>query len=497
MRFSPSAPWTEAAARGTAAQRETRLVAALLLVFAAVWIGHLGLSNLVPPVDDLEQLTWAHALQWGYYKHPPLPTWLIWGPEQLFGPTRWTVYTMGAATTGASLAIFWWLLRRLRGEVHAFVALLAVLCITYYNGRLDYYNHDIVLLLASTACAALVWQAAATGQARWWAAVGLGFGLGALAKYQIAVTATAAAVFFVQQGLWREARQRRGAALAAAVALLTVLPHLLWLLRHDFAPVHYAVGSSLGAGLGAASRSFDALHWLADQIGNRSGPAWLLLAGAALLARRLPPGRRRPHDAARALLLAWGLVPLAFMPLTGVLLGADLQLHWGTPFLPFAVAAAMELAAPRAGWAAVPRLRLLQLFVLLQALLLLQSWMGSAGGPDAMRQAHWRNFDAGELATRIAPEARRALGGPVRLIVGPPALAGALAEAMAEHPLVLIDGRLDRSPWVPPDLAARCGALDVGPGLDGPDTQDAGPGFETLRWRTRPAQAGAGGCPPP
>lgn len=497
MRFSPSAPWTEAAPDSRPApQRETLRVALLLAVFAAVWIGHLGLSNLVPPVDDLEQLTWAHSLQWGYYKHPPLPTWLIWLPQQLFGPTRWTVYAMGAATTCASLALFWALMRRLRGDGHAFVALLAVLCITYYNGRLDYYNHEIVLLLASTACAALVWQAAATGRLRWWAAVGLAFGLGALAKYQIAVTVTAAAVFFVRQGLWREARHRRGAALAAAIALLTVLPHGLWLVQHDFAPVHYAVGSSLGAGLSLASRGFDALHWLADQIGNRGGPAALLLGGAALLARQAGPARRTPHDDARALLLAWGLTPLAFMPLTGVLLGADLQLHWGTPFLLFAVAAAMELVAPGAGWAAVPRLKLLQIFVLLQALLLLQSWSGSAGGPDATRQTHWRNFDAGELAARIAPEARQALGGPVRLIVGPPAIAGALAEAMPEHPLVLIDGRLDRSPWVSPDLTARCGALEVGR-LDGPGTQGAGPGFEDLRWRVQPAQEGAGDCPPP
>jgi hypothetical protein len=46
---------------------------------------------------------------------------------------------------------------RLRGPTHAGVALLAALCITYYNGRLHYYNHNILLLLLSSASAWLCW----------------------------------------------------------------------------------------------------------------------------------------------------------------------------------------------------------------------------------------------------------------------------------------------------------------------------------------------------
>ncbi|MBC7716569.1 MAG: glycosyl transferase, partial [Pseudorhodobacter sp.] len=48
--------------------------------------------SLSPPVDNIEQLTWVRSLQWGYYKHPPLPTWLLWLTVQGFGLTERAAY---------------------------------------------------------------------------------------------------------------------------------------------------------------------------------------------------------------------------------------------------------------------------------------------------------------------------------------------------------------------------------------------------------------------
>src|SRR5438132_872900 len=117
------------------------MVALGLLLFAAVWLSHLSYTSLSPPADNIEQLTWLHSLEWGYYKHPPLPTWLIWVPAQLFGGHAWTSYAAGAAFTLGSVGLLWYLLSQLRGRRHATLSLLAVLCITYYNERLYYYNH--------------------------------------------------------------------------------------------------------------------------------------------------------------------------------------------------------------------------------------------------------------------------------------------------------------------------------------------------------------------
>ena len=470
-----------------------------LLSFAAVWLAHLSYTALSPPADNIEQLTWVHSLEWGYYKHPPLPTWLFWLPTRLFGENAWTSYATGAAITLASMGLLWQLLSQLRGRRYATLALLAALCITYYNGRLYYYNHNTVLMLCSTASALLCWRACSTGRLRWWVALGIALGLGALAKYQIAVTMISVLAFWLHQRGWRDPLQRRGLLLAALIALLMVVPHLQWLRTHDFGPIRYAMDSSLGAHLDTAARWKDAAHWVIDQLLNRALPAWLLLAAGLHGKRRraqrelrtglasTPP--RRQADAGRALLLIWGLVPLAFMPLVGIAFGANLQSQWGTPFLLFAVPAAMELFGSRVQWSRMPLLPAIKAFGVLQALLLILSHLTSPRGPESLRDHHWRDFDGDALAATVEGPARRALSGrSICVVSGPAAPAGALALRLVDHPLVLIDGRYDRSPWVDPQRVRTCGVLELQQGHPITGGQPVSVAFPGLSWHVIPPQ---------
>lgn len=474
-------------------------VAAGLLLFGAVWLAHLGHVSLSPPTDNIEQLTWVRSLQWGYYKHPPLPTWLIWLPVQVLGLSGFTAALLGATCTLGAVGLLWLLLVRLRGRGHAMVALLAVLCITFYNGRLNYYNHNVVLLLLSTASACACWMAFRTGQWRWWMALGLVMGLGGLAKYQIGLTAAALATFAFQQRAWRHPRQWQGLALAAVVAFAVLLPHLVWLVQNGYPPIRYAMSTSLDMQLGPVQRSLHTARWLLDQLLNRGLPAVLLLAWVAHGLRRSTSGPASGSQAdgdARALLLAWGVVPLLCMVVLGVATGAELQLHWGTPFLLFTVPAAMELV-PKVAWDRADLRRLCLGFLVLQALLMAQSQLSSPRGWSLLQTQHWRSFPSEDLAQRLAVPARQQLGGPVQVVSGPAAIAGALALRLPEQPLVLIDGMQAFSPWVPPDLVARCGTLQIGRLAELPGGQALGPPFNGLAWRVQPGEPGAPACPAP
>ena len=57
---------------------DPRHMAWLTLGFIALhlllWTLLPALSHRAPPWDNIEQLVWSQSLQWGYYKHPPLPT---------------------------------------------------------------------------------------------------------------------------------------------------------------------------------------------------------------------------------------------------------------------------------------------------------------------------------------------------------------------------------------------------------------------------------------
>jgi 4-amino-4-deoxy-L-arabinose transferase-like glycosyltransferase len=444
-------------------------VALGLLVFAVVWLSVLALTCSSPPSDNVEQLAWVRSLEWGYYKHPPLPTWLLWLPVQVFGLSAEITYVMGAMMVLGSFAILWRLLSRLRGPAFADIALLCGLCIGYYNRHLFYYNHNVVLMLLSVASAALLWQAYTSRHLRWWIALGVTIGLGALSKYQIAVTVLSGLAFLLHQRACRDPSHRLGLLCATLTAVLIFVPHMEWLRDHDFGPISYAVDTSLGAGLSAAARAKGALGWLVEQLFFRGGLAFALLAGVAWKLRRSSsviqaasaPRDVPLRDPATALILAWGLLPLCFMPLVGIFLGSNIRGHWGTPFVIFAVPAVMEMA-PRGFWDKASWRKVIPFFLLIQALLLAQEYVDWRRGPVPYSKHNRNHFDATAYAKLVADPARAQLGGPIRVISGPANPANILAAQLAEKPLVIIDGRLDRSPWIAPGLVARCGAVELG-----------------------------------
>lgn len=478
-------------------------VAIGLLLFAIIWLSDLAFTSLSPPVDNIEQLTWVRSLEWGYYKHPPLPTWLLWLPVKLFGLSAWTSYAMGAVMILGSLVIMWRLLVTLRGSAYAGVALLAALCITYYNGRLSYYNHNIVLLLLSTASASLCWRAFSTRRLRWWIALGVAIGLGALSKYQIVITVSSVLVFAVHQRAWRDPAHRLGLLCAGLVALLIFVPHIEWLREHDFGPIGYAIDSSLGVSLGPLARVRQSVGWLADQLLNRAIPAFALLAVVGWQLRKTnrlapvePISVSTPNrDPAKALIVAWGLVPLVFMSLLGLIAGVDLQSHWGTPYLLFAVPLAMEIAPPRF-WERVDLVKILTTFMVIQALLLARGYVTSPRGPSVLGNHHWRNFNSKEFAQRIGGAARAQLGGPIRVVIGKEHEADTLALQLPERPLVLIDGNYDSSPWLSRDLVARCGAVELGPTDTLQGGRAVGALLPSVSWRVLMPWPGAARCGP-
>ena len=473
-------------------------IAAGLFLFAAIWLLLLTNVSLSPPVDNIEQLTWVRSLQLGYYKHPPLPTWMLWCSVQVFGLSQRAAYLLGAFVTMGALAVMWKLVRELRGSVQAAISLLGTLCVTFYNGRLDYYNHNVLLMLAVTVSAWCCWRAFGSQKLRWWFALGLTLGLGALAKYQVAITVMSVLCFFVSQQAWRERAHVRGLLLAILVGFLVLVPHLVWLFQHDFGPVRYAMTTSLGRHLGTGARMFNALNWIADEIFNRSLLALVLVGLCARKVMRSPMGQStlvrplpREGGAATALIWCWAGVPLVFIPAVAIFFGSDLQLQWGTAFLPFLVPAAMQVKSS-CFWSRVRLGFAFKVFVAVQTILLVVNFCTSPAGIPRFRDTHWRSFDSKALAFAVAAPARAALGGPVRVVIGNAAFAGALALQMPERPLVLIDGRYDLSPWVPIELVSQCGAIELITTASPPaDAVAAGSAFPELFWRSiAPLQGG-------
>lgn len=477
FRLDIPAPWRKATALAwPAASPLTRpvAVAGLLLLFALVWLGHLQSVALTVPMDNVEQWVWSHGLAWGYHKHPPLPTWMLWVAHHLAGRHALTAAVLGGLCSLASIGVMYLLLRRVWSGFAAWLSVLAALCITFYSGRLNYYNHNITLMLCVSVTVYCWWQILQTGRTRWWVGLGLAAGLGMLSKYQYLLVLLPSAMCLLWLRPWASRQVAAQAFLALGIAALLFLPHGLWLLTRAAGdgPLAYAMHTAKPTLPGAHAMVLAMQHsgiWLLDLVLNRCLPALLvLLVVKGLLHRssptaeaaetRAPPGKATPEK----FLLLWGLLPPLTITALGVGLGMDLQMQWGTAFALWLVPAAMVLlklhrAQPTRWlpWAT------LGIFVLVQALLLAESWSTSAAG--CCTNNKWRNFDSPGLARELDAAARDQMGGQFNVLAGPVNVVGAIAMALPDQPRVLIDARPDISPWINADELFGSGVVQLLP----------------------------------
>lgn len=346
----------------------------LLLAYAVidivVWTVWPLIVRYRPSGDNHEQLRWAENLAWGYDKHPPLPTMVLWIAERIFPTGIPLTYALGGLQVAAMLGVVWWLTKQLLGERQALLAVLFVSCVTYYNNRLNHYNHNTALLFAYALCVLCTYQAGVTKHWKWYAVLGATWAIGLLSKYQM-VIAIACNGFFL---LWIERRKLLPLigrlSLAGVVCMSLLIPHILWLIDNDFPSFNYAA-KFVAADMPWLERPVDVVKFLADQL-MRVAPIGALL----LLLRYIPKEKaaEATHSEApsftKSFLIAHAWLPLALMCLLSVIFGTDLQMHWGTAFIWMNVVWMMSTSFG-AAIAALPLHRCFYAVIALQCVMLL------------------------------------------------------------------------------------------------------------------------------
>ena len=84
-------------------------------------------------------------------------------------------------------------------------------------------------------------QALKSNALRWWLALGLAAGLSALTKYSIALLLAPLIAFTIVEPKARFIWRRKEPYLAAGIALLIFLPHLVWMKVTNFITIDYAL----------------------------------------------------------------------------------------------------------------------------------------------------------------------------------------------------------------------------------------------------------------
>ena len=475
-------------------------MAVLLAVYGVIWLAINWVTALAAPGDNVEQLIWMRSLELGYFKHPPLPTWIMAVGAAIFGSSIGLTYVLGGVITLGSLAIFWKLLCNMRGKAYAMVGLLAALSITFYCGRLYYYNHNVVMMLWISLAVALTWHVTQKPSLAGWACLGLVSGLGMLSKYQYVLALGVIGLWWLRIGAWRNPVHVKGAALATAVGLLVLSPHLYWLTTHDWMPMQYAESTSLGLHLDTADRIKMSLTFALDWIFNRCMPAWMVLGAALWWGRRHTDkagaqaarleARSSEDKMLREFWLLWGLVPLLSILALCLFTGSYLHLQWGTAFMFLCVPAVMERLRSPQSWGGAGRMRAAWVtFAVLQALLLLQFWLASPMGLSGYKSSHQNHIPVDKIVEGLAPAAHKALGGPIDIIIGPQALAGRIAMELPERPRVYVERSLQYSPWIHARELATARIIEV---MVAPDPLPQGVTRAYGVWAWRPVKIAKG-----
>ncbi|MGB6818653.1 MAG: glycosyltransferase family 39 protein, partial [Pseudolabrys sp.] len=216
-----------------------RAMAAILFLHAVVWTALPSLLYANLPLDLIEALTYGREWQLGYDKLPPLPWWLVEIAYRLFGHD-FAYYLLAQIAVVAALWLIWLTARPLAGPLGALVAVLIVDGLHYLNYTSTKFNHDVVQLPFWALAGFAFHRALRGGRIGHWLLLGFAIGVSLWSKYFVVVLAAPLALFILYDREARKVLATPGPYIAVVAALITMAPHIVWLVQNDFLPFIYA-----------------------------------------------------------------------------------------------------------------------------------------------------------------------------------------------------------------------------------------------------------------
>jgi 4-amino-4-deoxy-L-arabinose transferase-like glycosyltransferase len=435
------------------------VVGGVLSLHVLVWWLLPALLQHNLPLDVIEQLAWGREWQIVYFKHPPLPAWILESVAVVFGRWPGAMYFAGALSSALALLAMWRLSCALIGRQRALYAMLAQECVLYFTIFTPEFNHNVVLLplwaaIGLAGCHAFI-------RDRGWVWLGLLVALGMLGKYTTALLVVSLLGLPVLHPRFRRVWRTPGPYVALLVALAVLLPHILGLWHIGFSPLFFPF-----------ERAPAAHHWYdhfvfpmlfaAAQLGDVA-PALLVVAllfrrrGNELVSAALQ-GPLAAEERAYLWTITWAPVGLAVV--ASLVLGLHLKDMWGYPMWCFiGLFLIAEVVGPitpggtrrfALGWAVV--------MAVVGGVFTVQQTVGGYLLQKPVRT----QFPGRELAQVVEQRWHQLAGGaPLAIVGGDVWLAGNIAFYADQRPSVFIDADARKSPWITPGRIAREGAVFI------------------------------------
>ena len=433
----------------------------LLLCAAQVllWSLAFGLTYSAPELDGAEQFVWSYSLENGYWKHPPMPSWIMHGLIRVFGASVALPFVATQVSIAIALALTWRLGCEFMSARRSLVAMVLTSLVTYHNIGGDCFNHNTAMLPFQAAALLAFYRATRLGLWRHWALAGLLGGLAMLVKYVAALPLLGMLAYFALDRSLHTRRHLTGLAVASAVFVLTMLPHAIWLETTDFLPFRYArsVAQSL-PGL-AATGSDLAMFVLMQTV--RLIPlalgVWFMLRGQSPASRVHDGATHEAEPRDKLFLWVAAGAPLLLTVGIGLLSQTQMQSRWGAnAFLlsGWVVVSSLRRLDSTRAFARAVRFAVVAHLVLCLCLTLSKTVLAEQLGIRTRA-----NFPGAILAHKAHETWTSYSAAPLRIVVSDIWLGGNIVANGNDHVAVLIDGHYLKSPWVHESAVRDCGAL--------------------------------------
>ena len=291
--------------------------------------------------DEAYYWIWSRALAPGYLDHPPMIAFWIAAGTAIAGDTALGVRLLGPIGAAIGSLMLYDAGKRLFDARAGLAAALLLNATLLLGVGAVTATPDTPLILFWTATLWAVVRAHASGNGRWWLAVGVFAGLALLSKYTAALLGLGLLLWLLLHEDARRWLRTPWPWLGGVLALLCFAPVIAWNAQHGWA-------SFAKQGGRAAEGGGQALKYLAELLGAQLGLATplvfvLCVAGTVLAVRRI-------RDARFALLAALVLPGAALFAWQAT--GDRVQGNWPAIVYP---AAALAAGALSGRWKALVR----------------------------------------------------------------------------------------------------------------------------------------------
>ncbi len=432
----------------------------LLLVYFIIWsIAPAFLASSVP-LDVSEGINWGSEWQWGYYKHPPLSSWILYSFYQTFGHIG--PYLLSQLCVLITLLLVYQLGKQIWSQSIAAIGALLSLAVVYYTYPSLEFNHNVAQFPIWAGLYLVYYQALTRNRLTDWLWLGVLGGLGMLTKYSVIFLLLPMALYLLlpkQRPLLKQPKPW----IAVFVMLALFAPHFYWLITNDWLPLTYADGRShdVDEANNSIQRHFSWLGFISAQLIAHIPLLLIVLFNR----KRLISISTYRHRLTPGISLLWylWLAPLVVLIVLSLGFGIGLRDMWGMPMWALSGLIAASFIAPAAQTLTSIRFGKALIIWLILATALSLVYVGFG---DKIRHKPSRMQWPEQTLAAQAQDTWQALSSCKLDSVSGDRWLGALIAMNNDFPSQMISGSASHSPWMSAERLQSNGTLVVWQGDD-------------------------------